>query len=788
MDSTNPALTIDASAIPKREASNNSFDLSAYYDPSVTPGGYFDNSVTSGSHSNNPVTSGGYSDDSVPPGGHPDNSVTAGGYPDHSVTPSGHPVDAGAASGYPATAFAADGQRVDVAALIASNNDLNALLHNMCIGYNNQAQTEMAAFRAALHDDFIAVQNQRDTARAENQELSTQIAPTIARLECLERTPPAPEHTHERPHDPRVRPPPSKAQQTMAQSTTQPPATPAQKSQPSSTPRHSPTPKDSTPGPASKPSRGSSDKSRGSRTPPRPSSSPRGSSSKSPRGSSSSASSSSKAQSGTQDGGSRKKAKTGTPRKLAEHQMLKGDIDNEAQSFKTTFQTHIRFLWGCLDSASAPSSASADVVARFELRFEGATVAELKRMGQYGHPVINPSQVKVGVNVTEALRSKNRILRAFCHLEESAILHVKAYLAKLGINIWAVALTQSPYSMYNSAMRMCAIDTFRFLIAGMYYDFLHPDTRFVKDSALLLRLYDHFVHRYMYDKWKVDIRTPGGNELAAEQNKISQARIRLHASRMAYLKDAAIPKRLKLMFSPKATSDDESTSNGPQALAREERSQAADQVIRAVDRLIVQDLLQDGKKRSANNRSRHRVPAFGEHNAGHFQEIPKGMPIQYYDPTWFNNQPPHARAKFEAKLVVALVPGSTDFFSRRGDNTLSIEELTAKYGETVFGNYDLDFGKEREDESSDTDDEGEGDSIGSQDSDEEEAAEQSNAASMASFLSDDASDGEEEYDPAATAEEAASDGDFRAAEFAAAYDVDMEQEIFGDSDDSDDSV
>ncbi|KAJ7861677.1 hypothetical protein B0H14DRAFT_2189653, partial [Mycena olivaceomarginata] len=379
---------------------------------------------------------------------------------------------------------------------------------------------------------------------------------------------------------------------------------------------------------------------------------------------------------------------------------------------------HIRFLWGCLDSASAPPSASADVVARFELRFEGATVADLKRTGQYSHPVINPSQV--GVDVTEALRSKNRIVRAFCQLEESAILHVKAYLSKLGINVWAVDLTQSPYSMYNSAMRMCAIDTFRFLIAGTYYDFLHPDTRFIKDSALILRLYDHFVHRYMYDKWKVDIRTPGGNELAAERNKISQARIHLHASRAAYLKDAAIPKRLKLMFSAKATSDDESTPNGPQALAREERSQAADQVVRAVDRLIVQDLLQDGKKRAANNRSRRRVPAFGARNAGNFQEIPKGMPIQYYDPTWFNNQPPQARAKFEAKLVVALIPGSTDFFSGRGDNILSIQQLTAKYGETVFSEYDLDFGKEQDEESSDADDEGEGESLGSQDSDEEE--------------------------------------------------------------------
>jgi hypothetical protein len=81
------------------------------------------------------------------------------------------------------------------------------------------------------------------------------------------------------------------------------------------------------------------------------------------------------------------------------------------------------------------------------------------------------------------------------------------------------------------------------------------------------------------------------------------------------------------MFSSKATSDDESTSKGPQALAREERSQAADQVVRAVERLIVQDLQQDGKTRAANNRLRRRVPAFGERNPATFQEVRSSSPF-----------------------------------------------------------------------------------------------------------------------------------------------------------------
>src|ERR1700761_5055089 len=115
------------------------------------------------------------------------------------------------------------------------------------------------------------------------------------------------------------------------------------------------------------------------------------------------------------------------------------------------------------------------------------------------------------------------------------------------------------------------------------------------------------------------------------------------------------------------------------------------------------------------------------------------MPIQYYDPAWFNNRPPQARAKIAPKLIVVLAPGSTEFFSRHSENAMSVEQLTKKYGKTVFQKYDLDFGEADDKASStgvnqpfDADDEGDGDSIGSADS--EEDTELSDGASMTSFI------------------------------------------------------
>ncbi|KAJ6467510.1 hypothetical protein C8R47DRAFT_1078632 [Mycena vitilis] len=61
----------------------------------------------------------------------------------------------------------------------------------------------------------------------------------------------------------------------------------------------------------------------------------------------------------------------------------------------------------------------------------------------------------------------------------------------------------------------------------------------------------------------------------------------------------------------------------------------------------LENLLADGKTKAAKNRQRHVAPPFGEYNPGYFQEVPKGMPIQYYSPDWFNNRPPQARRKLK---------------------------------------------------------------------------------------------------------------------------------------------
>ncbi|KAJ7612046.1 hypothetical protein DFH06DRAFT_1345240 [Mycena polygramma] len=802
---------------------NHGFDQS--YDNSVTSSGYNHDAI--GVEPSYDVTSGGYNPALVTPSDFPQNAYPAA-YPDNAYAP--NPAN------YPNNSAPAQPSPEDIALMLATNNELVQRLKNVELGYNDHVQKEMTAFKEAVEDDFAAVKAQKDAVQAERDVLAAQMQTAIARLEALERAAKAeraskaertqdprkrPEPSKaERTQDPRKRPEPSKAERTQdprkrpapskASSANEPTASDRRRSNahnestPSPTPTR-PSPQTSRSSGSTKAPGASAKPPRASPKPPRPSSNPSGSPTSGARSSSGSPStpsgSSSKGTKGTQG---KNAPKQGTPRKVAEHQMLKGDIDPGARSFKNSFHMHIRLLSGNLDSTSPPASATPDAVQQFERTHQGLTVAELRRRGELGQNIIEPSQVKVGICVEECIRSSSRIVRTFLQLEEGAILHCKSYMAKIGITVWAIDFTQSAYSMYNTAMRMCAIDTFRFLIAGHFYDFLHPDTRYVKDSGLMSQMYDHFAHHYLYAKWALEVRTAGANKTNAERNKFTQARSRLYKVRETYMKDTKVVKRLQLMFSAKATSDDESTPQGPRALARPERSEAADQLVRAVDRLHLEDLLADGKTKAAKHRQRRVAPPFGERNPGYFQEVPKEMPIQYYSPDWFNNRPPQARRKLKAQLTVVFPPGTTNFFHRRGDNLLTQAEMTKKFGDTVFAAYDLDFGTDEAEASGkgvgeDADDEGEGDIVGSEDS--EDDSEASDAGSVASFVVDDGAsdidkdadaygehdddmsgededaDGEDDDDmsgDAASGEEQGGTWDGKAA-FAAEYDVDMSE-------------
>jgi hypothetical protein len=71
-----------------------------------------------------------------------------------------------------------------------------------------------------------------------------------------------------------------------------------------------------------------------------------------------------------------------------------------------------------------------------------------------------------------------------------------------------------------------------------------------------------------------------------------------------------------------------------------------------------------------------------------FKALPEGMPIDYFDPTFFNRLQPNLRHRITSQ-VVALLPDTTQSFKGTPDETLSDGDFFAKYGSSVLSKYKL---------------------------------------------------------------------------------------------------
>jgi hypothetical protein len=152
------------------------------------------------------------------------------------------------------------------------------------------------------------------------------------------------------------------------------------------------------------------------------------------------------------------------------------------------------------------------------------------------------------------------------------------------------------------------------------------------------------------------------------------------------------PQRYRDLIDPKATSDDEIDPDGRTIKnnkvywirRRPERSANAETWIRLLDKKREQDMRRDPTKRW---RERLRLVPEVQQDSD-FQILPQGLPIDYFDPDFFNDLQPRLRSR-TAVQTVALLPDASLSFSRHPDEKLSDEAFMAKYGDEVLARYDL---------------------------------------------------------------------------------------------------
>ena len=80
---------------------------------------------------------------------------------------------------------------------------------------------------------------------------------------------------------------------------------------------------------------------------------------------------------------------------------------------------------------------------------------------------------------------------------------------------------------------------------------------------------------------------------------------------------------------------------------------------------------------------------FSEPQETVFSTLPQNVPIDYYDPSFFNGLQPHL-CKQIALQMVALLPNIEDSFTKCTDENLSDSVFQSKFADAVLAKYRLD--------------------------------------------------------------------------------------------------
>ncbi|KAH9475967.1 hypothetical protein JR316_0011532 [Psilocybe cubensis] len=388
------------------------------------------------------------------------------------------------------------------------------------------------------------------------------------------------------------------------------------------------------------------------------------------------------------------------------YRFMAHEMPKDKGGLRDAMNLHIRILWGLENAKQTPAPPAPELLNSFYSRF--STEAQLMgAITQESAPRLVPTHlVQIGLAMSA---SKGRTARQARLVEEHMLSYMQACLSRVGLVRWCPDLRQTPYSLYNSACRIIALNTFRQALVSHTYIHLGPNLAYATDEGLLIKMFDHFVFHVMQERYQKELRNPGSVLQNLENTPLYNNRIRLAKARLDFLVQNGYRKRYRDLINPKATSDDEYDPVQKVWIIRRrpERSPAAEAFIRMLD--VQREAYAIAKSPSSWKERRRVVPISGQPLTA-FPAIPRGMPLDYFYSGFFNNLQPRLRydcAVLKLSLLpLPLIHHSFDF--EHPDVRLSDRAFNLKY-KAVYEDYHI---IRKEDIENDADDESESEEEG----------------------------------------------------------------------------
>ncbi|KAI7947786.1 hypothetical protein MJO28_009694 [Puccinia striiformis f. sp. tritici] len=223
--------------------------------------------------------------------------------------------------------------------------------------------------------------------------------------------------------------------------------------------------------------------------------------------------------------------KQATTVKKQPNQMTLKDYPADFLDTKECIFTHIKLLWGMFEVRTPPPPANPELVRQFCSTFKD--VSDFERHVDNA----NAAQLVAAANVQtlKDARWENQSIRR-----------------------WGPNLEEGQESLFNSACRIAALNTFLQMAGAGGYDFMGFNHAYRDDVVLSIKTYDHFVHHLSSKKFCAEVKEPGKYAKKVEPKNISGNHSRLRTDRYKFAVNNKYPNRyLKMINDINANSDDE---------------------------------------------------------------------------------------------------------------------------------------------------------------------------------------------------------------------------------------
>ncbi|MBW0534310.1 hypothetical protein O181_074025, partial [Austropuccinia psidii MF-1] len=205
------------------------------------------------------------------------------------------------------------------------------------------------------------------------------------------------------------------------------------------------------------------------------------------------------------------------------YHLVMSNTPPDFQYTKDSFYLHIKILWGMEHPHAVPIAPNTSLLQEFNNRFKSAE--EIKKMAESDTsiPLIPQDQV---LTLKGVQPGRKKVGRGIVFMKDFFILYIQALLSKLGIRRWAPNLDEASDTLYNKACQISVIQSFCQVAIGGAYEHMNVNLHYLSNIQLLHSTYNIYVHYYMTQRFKKEVKEAGKHKKDQEKGAIQLSRKR----------------------------------------------------------------------------------------------------------------------------------------------------------------------------------------------------------------------------------------------------------------------